>query len=69
VAVGRPLTGFGPGRYKLTPHYLFFEKGVVRTDSQQVPVADVMDVDVRQSMTQKARGVGSVVVHIQRVQD
>ena len=65
-AVGKPITGIGAGKYKLTAHYLFFEKGTLRTDSQQVPVSALLDVDVRQSMTQKARGVGTVVVHIQR---
>lgn len=65
-AVGKPITGIGAGKYKLTAHYLYFEKGTLRTDSQQVPVSALLDVDVRQSMTQKARGVGTVVVHIQR---
>jgi hypothetical protein len=65
-AVGKPVTGIGAGRYWLTPHHLLFEKGALRTDSQQVPVSGVVDVDVRQSMTQKARGVFTVLVHIQR---
>lgn len=65
-ATGKPITGMGVGKYKLTAHYLFFEKGMLRTDSQQVPISAVLDVDVRQSMTQKARGVGNVIVHIQR---
>ena len=65
-AVRKPMTGIGAGKYKLTAHYLFFEKGTLRTDSQQVPIAAVLDVDVKQSMAQKARGVGNVVVHIQR---
>jgi hypothetical protein len=65
-AVGKPVTGIGAGRYKLTAQYLFFEKGTLRTDSQQVPISAVLDVDVRQSMTQKARGVGNLIVHIQR---
>lgn len=65
-AVGKPLTGIGAGRYKLTDQYLFFEKGTLRTDSQQVPVGSIVDVDVKQSMSQKARGVGTVVVHVQR---
>lgn len=38
----------------------------MRTDSQQVPISAVLDVDVKQTMAQKARGVGSVIVHIQR---
>lgn len=66
AAVGRPLTGIGAGRYRLTAHYLFFERGILFTDSQQVPVAAIVDVDVRQSMTQKARSVGTVLVHVQR---
>lgn len=65
-SVGRPLSGIGAGRFRLTAHYLFFEKGALRTDSQQVPISAVVDVDVRQSMTQKARGVFSVLVHVQR---
>jgi len=65
-SVGRPITGIGAGRYRLTAHYLFFERGALRTDSQQVPISAVVDVDVRQSMTQKARGLFSVLVHVQR---
>jgi hypothetical protein len=66
AATGKPLTGIGAGRYKLTRFYLFFEKGMLRTNAQQVPVAALLDIDVRQSMSQKARGVGDIVVHIQR---
>jgi Short C-terminal domain/Bacterial PH domain len=65
-AQGQPLKGFGGGRYKLTLHYLFFEKGTLSTNAQQVPISAVMDVDVTQTMTQKARKVGSIRVHIQR---
>ena len=61
-AVGMPVTGIGAGRYKLTAQYLFFEKGTLRTDSQQVPISAVLDVDVRQSMTQP-RNVTEVLTH------
>lgn len=54
------------GRYRLTHEMLYFERGTLRTDAQQVPIMHVLDVDVKQSMTQKARGVGDVIVHIQR---
>ena len=64
-AVGKPLTGVGGGRYKLTRHFLFVERGVLSTDSQQVPIAHVVDVDLRQSLVQKSRNVGSVAVHVQ----
>lgn len=63
---GRPLTGVGGGRYKLTRQYLFFEKGILSTDAQQVPVAMIFDVDVKQSLTQKTRGVGSIWIRVQR---
>lgn len=65
-AVGRPLKGFGAGKYRLDEHYLYFEKGTLRTDSQQVPIANVLDVDVAQSLSQKARDVFTVSVRIQR---
>lgn len=51
-------------RYRLTPLTLHIERGLVRTDSQQVPLTAIYDIDVKQSMTQKARGVGDVVVHV-----
>ncbi len=53
-------------RYRLTEQFLYFERGFLSTDAQQVPIANVLDVDVKQTMTQKARGVGDVLVHIQR---
>lgn len=65
-AVGRPLSGFGGGRFWLSEHYLSSERGTLKTDAQQVPVSAVIDVDVRQSMTQKARGLFTVLVLVQR---
>lgn len=64
-ATGKPITGLGAGRYKLTRYYLFVERGVLGTDSQQVPIVNVVDVDVRQTLVQKSRNVGSVTVHVQ----
>ncbi|WP_406045530.1 SHOCT domain-containing protein [Micromonospora sp. NBC_00898] len=66
AATGQPLTGIGAGRYKLTATMLYFERGVLSTNAQQVPIGDVVDVDLRQSITQKARGVGNVMVKVQR---
>ncbi|PWU51397.1 hypothetical protein DLE60_32220 [Micromonospora globispora] len=66
AATGQPLTGIGAGRYKLTATMLYFERGVLSTNAQQVPIVDVADVDLRQSITQKARGVGNVMVKVQR---
>jgi hypothetical protein len=67
-AVGKPLTGIGGGRYWLDERHLYFEKGTLRTDSQQVPIADVLDIDVKQSLSQKARGIWTVAVRVQRAQ-
>lgn len=65
---GKPLTGVGAGRYKLTEKHLFFETGALRTDSQQIPIAQVTDVDIKQSMSQKARGVANMFIHVERAQ-
>jgi hypothetical protein len=66
VAVGRPMTGLGAVKVRLTPHLLFWEKGTLRTDAQQIPLAHVHDVDATQSMTQKMRGVGDIRLHVAR---
>lgn len=65
-AVGKPITGLGAGRYKLTEEYLFFEKGSLSTKAQQIRTHEIHDVDASQTMTQKARGVGTVVLTAQR---
>ncbi|MFF3066558.1 SHOCT domain-containing protein [Oerskovia sp. NPDC057915] len=65
-AKGQPLTGIGGGRYRLTATTLFFERGTLTTNAQQVPTNQLFDIDLRQTLTQKTRGVGDVVVHVQR---
>lgn len=58
---GRVITG----RYRITREYIYFDAGLVSTKSEQVPLWAVRDVDVKQSLTQKARKVGDVVVRVQ----
>lgn len=65
-AVGKPLTGIGGGRYRLTDEYLIFEKGALSTKSQQIRVHEIFDVDANQSMGQKARGIGTITLWAQR---
>lgn len=65
-AVGKPLTGIGAGRYKLTAEYLYFEKGALSTKSQQIFTADIFDVDAAQTLQQKARGIGTITLFVQR---
>ncbi|MGU3435123.1 SHOCT domain-containing protein [Actinomycetes bacterium M1A6_2h] len=65
-AKGQPVTGIGGGFYRLTKTVLFFEKGTLTTNAQQVPTNQLYDIDMRQTLVQKSRGVGDVVVHIRR---
>ncbi|MGV6991248.1 SHOCT domain-containing protein [Gordonia amicalis] len=65
-AKGQPLSGLGAGRYRLTATTLFFEHGTFTTSAQQVPTNQLFDIDLRQSLVQKSRGVGDIVVHIHR---
>jgi hypothetical protein len=52
-------------RRRLMPHHLF-EKAAGTKVVAPIPLPSIVDVDVHQSLTQKARGVFSVRVHIQR---
>lgn len=63
AALGKGVSGITTGRYRLDPEFLFYSKGTLSTNSQQLFVADVHDVDVKQTMMQKTRGVYTVVVH------
>lgn len=61
----KTMTGVGGGRYRLTRYYLHFERGMLSTSGQQISVEHVVDVDVRQTMAQKARGVSDLLVHVE----
>ena len=61
-AVGKPALGFGGGRYRLTDEFLFFERGTLSLRAEQVRTNEIHDVDATQTMTQKARGVGSIAL-------
>jgi hypothetical protein len=63
AAIGKPMSGIGAGRYRLTEDILFFEKGAISTRAQQIHVHEIHDVDGSQTMTQKARGVGTIKLH------
>lgn len=62
TAVGKPLTGIGGGRYKLTAEYLIFEVGTLSSRGQQIRTREIFDVDSSQTMAQKARGVGNITL-------
>lgn len=65
----RATGGRGAPRYRLTTEHLHVQQGMIRTESRQVRTAEIIDVDVRQSMTQRAMGVGTVVVRARRLDD
>jgi hypothetical protein len=52
-------------RYQVTEDAIRFEAGLVSTKAEIVPLWTVVDVDLAQSITQKARGVGDVTVHLE----
>lgn len=62
----KPLNPMAKLSIKVTERHLIFERGTLRSDTQQIPMAHIYDVDSRQSLTQKTRGVGTVVVHVTR---
>ena len=52
-------------RYRLTSEYLYFDAGILSTKAEQIPTWAFRDVDVRQSIKQRAMGVGDVIVKCQ----
>ncbi|GAA1790401.1 SHOCT domain-containing protein [Actinomadura chokoriensis] len=54
-------------RYRLTTHYLYFETGGISgTRQEQIPLINIQDVDISQTLLQKTQKVGNVLVHIIR---
>ncbi|WP_141576062.1 SHOCT domain-containing protein [Actinomadura sp. WMMA1423] len=54
-------------RYRLTTHYLYFETGgIAGTKQEQIPLINIQDVDLSQTLLQKTQKVGNVLVHIIR---
>ncbi|MEV6526753.1 SHOCT domain-containing protein [Longispora sp. NPDC051575] len=50
--------------YKLTRDGLHFEAGVLSRTAEVIPLWAVLDVDLRQSLTQRARSVADLVVRL-----
>jgi hypothetical protein len=50
-------------KYRVTDLTVYFDKGRLSNRSEQVPINAIRDIDVRQSMVQKGRGIGDVVIH------
>jgi hypothetical protein len=50
-------------RYTVTHDRLIYESGRLSTKSEQFPLVSIKDIDIKQSMVQKTRGWGDVIVH------
>lgn len=66
VSIGKRVSSLTVTKVRANQEYLFFEKAGLRTDSQQVPMHAITDVDSSQSMTQKMGKVGSIRVFVVR---
>lgn len=51
--------------YKVTTEFIYVDSGLISSSSEQIPLWAVRDVDVKQSLLQKARGVFTVTVRCQ----
>jgi len=58
-------TGMVRATYRITKEMIYFDAGVLSSKSEQIPLWAVRDVDLKQSVTQKARHVGDVIVRCQ----
>lgn len=52
-------------RYKITTEYIYEDAGILGSREEQIPLWAVRDIDVKQSIVQKARNVGDVVVRVE----
>lgn len=52
----------GAKRYTITDEYIYSEVGSISSRGEQVPLWAVRDVDFRQTLMQKARGVATITV-------
>jgi len=51
--------------YKVTTELIYVDSGLLKSSSEQIPLWAVRDVDVKQGMIQKARGVFTVTIRCQ----
>ena len=52
-------------RYRITAEYIYESSGLLGSKEEQIPLWAVRDLDVIQSMIQKARNVGSIRVRVE----
>jgi hypothetical protein len=52
-------------RYRITTEYIYEDSGILGSREEQIPLWAVRDIDVNQSIIQKARNVGNVRVRVE----
>ena len=52
-------------RYRLTAEHLHFDAGILSVKEEQVPTWAIRDVDLEQSLKQRAIGIGDITVNCQ----
>ena len=52
-------------RYRITRDQIYFDLGMLSSNAEQVPMWAVRDIDLKQSPTQKARGIGDLAISVQ----
>ena len=68
---GKDLTSVATGgrvvkkRYRITREFVFVDEGILGSKEEQIPLWAVRDVDVKQSIIQKTRAVGDVLIRVE----
>lgn len=68
---GKDLTSLATGgrvvksRYRITREFIFVDEGIIGSKEEQIPLWAVRDCDVSQSILQKSRNVGDVIVRVE----
>ena len=52
-------------RYRITDEYIYVDKGILGSKEEQIPLWALRDIDVKQSIIQKARNVGDVFIRVE----
>jgi hypothetical protein len=65
IDVTTKATGMSKATYRLTKSALFIDSGLLGTRSDQVPLWAVKDIDVRQSVIQRGKDIGDVVLWLE----
>jgi ElaB/YqjD/DUF883 family membrane-anchored ribosome-binding protein len=55
-------TGFSKATYRITKSAVWIDSGLLGTRSEQVPLYSVKDIDVRQSVLQRGKDIGDVIL-------